>query len=62
MAKEKLTEKVLANFDWDSPPNNRFKAWPIELKSPVNKNQEAHGEKQSGSDGTQEKRQAANGC
>jgi hypothetical protein len=33
MAKEKRAGEALSNLDWDSPPNNRFKPWPIEPKS-----------------------------
>jgi hypothetical protein len=39
MAKEQRASEPLANFEWDSPPNNRFKAWPIERKSSVGERQ-----------------------
>lgn len=35
MAKEKRSEEVVTNFDWDSPPNNRFTPWPIQPNSPT---------------------------
>jgi hypothetical protein len=56
MAKENRAEEAIANLDWDSPPNNRFKAWPIELKSPRNSDQGAH-KQQSSSDDAQQKQQ-----
>jgi hypothetical protein len=33
MAKEKRSEEFITNLDWDSPPNNKFTPWPIELDS-----------------------------
>jgi hypothetical protein len=46
MAKEKRTGEALSNLDWDSPPNNRFKAWPIEPKSRTGGSQGARREQQ----------------
>jgi len=46
MAKEKRAGEALSNLDWDSPPNNRFKAWPIAPKTPTGGTQGARREQQ----------------
>lgn len=61
MAKEKRAGEALSNLDWDSPPNNRFMAWPIEPRSRTGGTQGAHPEQrrsdsadEARSDGTHE--------
>jgi len=54
MAKEKGNDQTISNLDWDSPPNNRFTPWPIELKCPKHGNEGNQKKESRGGDTSQE--------